>query len=95
VRSLDSILEEGGLPDPDVVKIDVEGAEVAALNGMAMVFSRARPTLIIECHSMPLLHETVGILLKYGYGVRVSRGGDYVGPVTVTTCNSPPRSPTR
>ena len=90
VRSLDSLLQGEGLPDPDVVKVDVEGAEVAALDGMAALLARARPALTVECHSVPLLHATIGILLEHGYGVRVSRGGDYIGPVIVTTCAPPP-----
>jgi FkbM family methyltransferase len=89
VRSLDSLLMDEVLPDPDVVKIDIEGAEVAALEGMATLLSRARPALTIECHSMPLLHTTIGILLDHGYGVRLSRGGDYLGPVMVSTCAPP------
>jgi hypothetical protein len=35
---------------PDVVKIDIEGAEVAALRGMKRVIERHKPALIIEAH---------------------------------------------
>jgi FkbM family methyltransferase len=89
VRALDSLVEKGGLPVPDLVKLDVEGGEVAALEGMANVLTKSHPALVIECHSVPLLHATLGILLKHRYGVRVSQGGDYVGPVIVSTCHAP------
>jgi FkbM family methyltransferase len=48
---LDTLVATDGLPDPDLVKIDVEGAEVAVLDGAAEVLQRARPALLIELHS--------------------------------------------
>jgi len=48
---LDTLVAMGGLSDPDVVKIDVEGAEAAVLDGAAEVLRRARPALLIELHS--------------------------------------------
>jgi FkbM family methyltransferase len=48
---LDTLVAMGGLPDPDVVKIDVEGAEANVLDGAVEVLRRARPALLIELHS--------------------------------------------
>ncbi|HEY6895043.1 MAG TPA: FkbM family methyltransferase, partial [Rhodanobacteraceae bacterium] len=39
-----------GLPDPDFVKIDVEGLELEVLRGMTDVIARRRPALYIEIH---------------------------------------------
>jgi FkbM family methyltransferase len=44
VRPLDAI----DLPDPGFIKIDVEGHELAVLQGGAALLARARPALIIE-----------------------------------------------
>jgi len=48
---LDTLVVEDGLPDPDLVKIDVEGAEAAVLDGAIRLLRRARPALLIELHS--------------------------------------------
>ena len=53
VRSnrLDTVIREQCLPYPDLVKVDVEGAEAAVLDGAIEVLQRARPLLLIELHS--------------------------------------------
>jgi len=50
-RRLDSLIATDGLPDPDLVKIDVEGAEATVLDGAIEVLRRRRPALLIELHS--------------------------------------------
>jgi len=49
VRSLDSLAAEG-VPAPDFVKLDVEGAEADTLRGGSDLLRRARPILMIELH---------------------------------------------
>jgi FkbM family methyltransferase len=39
---------------PDLVKIDVEGAEVEVLRGMEVIIRRARPTIFVEVHGVAL-----------------------------------------
>lgn len=46
-RSIDSYVEETGV-QPDVVKIDTEGAELDVLRGMAKLLRSKRPLLTIE-----------------------------------------------
>jgi FkbM family methyltransferase len=53
VVSIDGLVADG-LPAPDVVKIDVEGAELEVLDGMERTLREVRPALVIE------LHETNG-----------------------------------
>jgi FkbM family methyltransferase len=50
VRRLDSIRTECQLPAPDMIKIDVEGAEVEVITGAIKTISETRPALIIELH---------------------------------------------
>jgi FkbM family methyltransferase len=50
VFRLDSVVQRGSLPLPRIVKIDVEGAEAAVLDGAAETIQKARPILIIELH---------------------------------------------
>ena len=50
VRTIDNILEEFGMPTPDVIKIDVEGAELITLKGMETTLCRGpkHPVLVFE-----------------------------------------------
>ncbi len=62
----------------DVVKLDVEGAEPAALRGMERILTGDRPprTLLVECHPEALERagssqdELLAILAGYGYLVQ-------------------------
>jgi len=49
VVSIDGLVADG-LPAPDVVKIDVEGAELEVLDGMERTLRELRPALVIELH---------------------------------------------
>ncbi len=62
VRRLDGLVAERRLPKPDVMKIDVEGAEAGVLTGAAGTLRAARPILVIELHGTnevvsKILHE--------------------------------------
>jgi FkbM family methyltransferase len=46
--SIDDVVAKGEIPPPDVVKIDVEGAEVEVLEGMTETIRKYRPILIYE-----------------------------------------------
>jgi FkbM family methyltransferase len=54
-RRLDCLIREGTLTLPDLVKIDIEGGEMAALQGMGDFLPQIR-ALVMETHS-PSLHE--------------------------------------
>jgi FkbM family methyltransferase len=51
IRKLDTLVEIDKLAPPDLIKIDVEGAEADVLDGGTQVLRRTRPLLIIEVHS--------------------------------------------
>lgn len=48
--TLDGLVREEGHPAPDVLKIDIEGAEGAALRGAKEVLASHGPRLIVEVH---------------------------------------------
>ena len=54
VVALDEWLPTAGIARVDVVKIDVEGAELRALRGAENLLRRHRPLLIVECNPLPL-----------------------------------------
>jgi FkbM family methyltransferase len=70
---LDDDIREHDLPTPDFVKIDVEGLELAVLQGMAQTLATVRPNLYIEMHGATLeekignAHAVVGLLDRAGY----------------------------
>ncbi len=69
VRTLDDILSNTS--NPDVVKIDVEGNELAALQGLHLTIIKARPSIIFEIHSGGggLYNQIFDYLGKFGYVV--------------------------
>ncbi len=56
---------------PDVVKLDVEGWELQALEGATRLLSERRPHLIVETHSQSLEHDCVALLRSHGYSPAV------------------------
>jgi FkbM family methyltransferase len=48
--AIDDLVEHGELQPPTVVKIDVEGAEIAVLEGMRQTIDDHRPAIICELH---------------------------------------------
>ena len=50
IVSLDSLGSHFGFPDPDIIKIDVEGAEFDVLSGGADLINRCRPRILLSTH---------------------------------------------
>lgn len=69
VVSLDDAVSSGALPPPDVMKIDVEGAELSVLKGAEKVIARSRPTILLSLHSEELQKECSNLLAAWGYHV--------------------------
>jgi FkbM family methyltransferase len=49
--SLDESIESGILKKPDIIKIDIEGAEHLAIRGAITILKKYSPILLIEIHS--------------------------------------------
>ncbi|HSI33660.1 MAG TPA: FkbM family methyltransferase, partial [Tepidisphaeraceae bacterium] len=66
--TLDDLLAENAAPPPGVLKVDVEGAEVALLSGAVRMLGDVRPIIHIEVD--PANAEAVGAVLT-GHGYRL------------------------
>lgn len=74
VLSLDEYRASTGSP-PAVVKIDIEGGEVAALKGMQRALREDRPVVLVETHSPEAGSGTWDVLRAAGYHLhRLDRG---------------------
>jgi FkbM family methyltransferase len=65
---LDNVLAD---VTPDLIKLDVEGADLHALRGMRGTLDRTKPTLFIEDHSIYgyyKLDDLFALLADFGYG---------------------------
>lgn len=68
--TFDQLLVTYDLPAPDVVKLDVEGAEHLAVLGMRRTLEQHRPILLIELHGEPCTGSTLQELDRHGYRYR-------------------------
>lgn len=67
VARLDTLVETHELPKPDVIKMDVEGAEALALEGAKSVLLNYQPRLVIELHGAEVAQQVLKILWSVGY----------------------------
>ena len=61
---------------PDVVKIDVEGAELSVLQGASNTLAKRRPVIVLSTHSESLRSECLSFLAVLGYESRPLKDGD-------------------
>jgi FkbM family methyltransferase len=78
-RRLDEQPELTHLNRLDLVKLDVEGADIHALDGMAGLLGKYRPVLFIEDHSIYGYYGRADLeaaLTRHGYGWEVAHSGE-------------------
>jgi FkbM family methyltransferase len=76
--SLDSFVKQHGIPEVDLVKIDVEGHELDVLLGMSKVIDHDRPILYVEVHPLGFCgrgnpEEVCSFLQRYYHRIVVYR----------------------
>jgi FkbM family methyltransferase len=72
---LDDFVYQDGNPEPQVVKMDIEGGEVLALPGMRRLLSEARPLVLMELHGPEAAKAAWEALTGAGYRIcRMERG---------------------
>lgn len=65
--TLDDLLLDGTVAAPDLMKIDVEGAELLALDGAQTLIERHRPVIFLATHSRELHASCVAWLTARAY----------------------------
>lgn len=85
-QTLDSYVKAAGI-HPDLIKIDVEGAETLVLEGARKTLQSYHPTLLIELHTILNSHLVTKILAEYSYRFTTLRtesdGRTFIAAVSV------------
>jgi FkbM family methyltransferase len=63
--TVDGLIRDQGMRSPAVVKIDVEGAEMDVLRGMAKTLAEHRPIILLDTHGTHI--ECAALLTEAGY----------------------------
>jgi FkbM family methyltransferase len=66
-------LDEVVIRPPDLIKVDVAGAEAEVLRGARAIMRKRSSTWVIEAHGAGQLSEVVALLSGFGYAPRVVR----------------------
>lgn len=64
---LDSLLAQGTIPPPMVMKIDIEGGESEMLSGAENTLDRCAPKLLVELHGVDRARSVYELLSRLGY----------------------------
>lgn len=92
VQTLDFVAEQVGLGRLDIVKIDVEGAELAVLQGARKSLQRYQPLLLIELSDRTLAKqssnsgEVITLLRSHGYELFMLDSEGKLAQLTGETC---------
>jgi FkbM family methyltransferase len=67
--SLDDFIFREGNPPPDVIKMDIEGGEVLAMEGMKKLLVEVRPLILMELHGPEASRKAWDTLTGAGYRI--------------------------
>ncbi len=76
--TLDNLVFEKKYAPPNVIKIDVEGAEVLVLNGALKVLNLYSPRIFLATHGKEIRRECETLLRQQGYELQPFRNSDIV-----------------
>ena len=85
-KSLDDFISNG-FPEPDFIKIDVEGAEEFVLKGGIELLNRKKPILLIEIHSKEIGMRCYTILNNIYSNIIVFETGKIPGGIEPQICH--------
>ncbi|MGI9076483.1 MAG: FkbM family methyltransferase [Gemmatimonadaceae bacterium] len=79
--ALDGLWKAGEIAPPNIVKLDVEGADLAALRDMGELTAASRPHFLIEFHGASIDGQDMDtlsrrLLLELGYELTTLRCGE-------------------
>lgn len=69
--TMDTLVLKQGEPPPELIKIDVEGAEHLVLKGGMQMLTRHKPLLLVEVHHICVMLALSEILISLGYHINV------------------------
>lgn len=93
--SLDQLLHDQTLPMPDLIKMDVEGAEAAVLEGARALLQRRSAVLLIALHGDAPMRACQALLQEAGYevfsldGKRLAADAAFVDEIYAVAAASP------
>lgn len=67
----DDIVDENKGLLPDIMKIDVEGAELLVLKGCEKIINEKKPVLFIEIHNILMMHYVTQFLMNFNYSIKI------------------------
>jgi hypothetical protein len=76
IDTLDNYIRVHNLPAPNLIKVDIECAEVDFLYGAEQTIKAHSPLMLIEFHTLPLLKRGYEILTGWGFSFRDENGRD-------------------
>jgi FkbM family methyltransferase len=96
--SIDSILmvaaltiDDSRLPVPDIIKLDVEGAEARVLQGAQKTLREARPVVFVALHGAVQRELCATLLNQAGYAVYDLAGSEFNASIAVDEIYALPR----
>lgn len=69
-NSLDELFSRKEIPEPDFIKIDVEGAEKLVILGAKSLLQSVHPDIVISFHSFQLKKECCDLLRQFNYELK-------------------------
>jgi FkbM family methyltransferase len=67
--SLDEFIYQLDHPEPQIIKMDIEGGEILALPGMARLLIEAKPLILLELHGVEAAQFCWEALVRAGYQI--------------------------
>jgi len=79
--ALDELIDSGALPEPDLIKMDVEGAESMVFEGARRLLARRHVVLLVACHSAKQRELCQTALRANRYRIFYMNGEEHRAPV--------------